>query len=218
MGKVLNILSLEMKTKAEDWESYKLITTPTIIFEADNIKTELESADFYHYPVYFKTGGYETLQQVLSKIKNHKRVTKEPLANFGCISYGECVTNIRTAADAIMIDHPELLSYGGWNLQYDDASGILTFRIENSFKLPFMNAIGEMIINKKIDAIEEQTKNMTDREKIKYVYDWIGANTVILRGTHIGANSVIAAGCVVSGNIPANTILVQKRENSLISI
>ena len=36
------ILSLEMKTKAEDWESYKLITTPTIIFEADNIKTELE--------------------------------------------------------------------------------------------------------------------------------------------------------------------------------
>lgn len=64
------LLSLDMKTRAEDWESLKLITTPTIIFEADNIKTELESADFYHYPVYFKTGGYETLQQVLSKIKN----------------------------------------------------------------------------------------------------------------------------------------------------
>ena len=31
---------------------------------------------------------------------------------------------------------------------------------------------------------------------------WIGANTVILRGTEIGDNSVIGAGCVVKGIIP----------------
>lgn len=112
---------------------------------------------------------------IFSKIKNHKRVIKEPLANYGCLDYSECISNIRTATDAIMIDHPELLSYGGWNAQYKD--NILTFRIENSFKLPFMNSIGEVIINKKIDDIQEQTKNMTDREKIKFVYDWIGNNT-----------------------------------------
>ena len=46
---------------------------------------------------------------------------------------------------------------------------------------------------------------------------WIGANTTILRGTTIGANCVIGAGSVVKGNIPDNTILVQKREDELIS-
>ena len=45
---------------------------------------------------------------------------------------------------------------------------------------------------------------------------WIGANTVILRNTTIGSNCVIAAGSIVKGNIPDNTILVQKRENNFI--
>ena len=44
---------------------------------------------------------------------------------------------------------------------------------------------------------------------------WIGAQTVILRGTTIGDNCVIGAGCVVSGDIPDNTVFVQRREKSI---
>ena len=36
---------------------------------------------------------------------------------------------------------------------------------------------------------------------------WIGSNVVILKGVHIGDNSVIGAGCVVKDNIPENTIV-----------
>ena len=42
---------------------------------------------------------------------------------------------------------------------------------------------------------------------------WIGANCVILKGVTIGKNSVIAAGTVVTRDVPENTILYQKREN-----
>lgn len=38
---------------------------------------------------------------------------------------------------------------------------------------------------------------------------WVGANVIILRGTNIGDNCVIAAGSVVKGNIPENTIFVK---------
>lgn len=41
---------------------------------------------------------------------------------------------------------------------------------------------------------------------------WIGANTVILRGTTIGDNCLIAAGCVVKGNFPDGSVVIQKRE------
>lgn len=40
---------------------------------------------------------------------------------------------------------------------------------------------------------------------------WIGANTVVLRGTTIGDNCVIGAGCVVKGNYSPNMVIVQKR-------
>lgn len=47
---------------------------------------------------------------------------------------------------------------------------------------------------------------------------WIGANTVILKGTTIGNNCVIGAGCVVKGDVPDNTVLIQKRENTFIHL
>lgn len=40
---------------------------------------------------------------------------------------------------------------------------------------------------------------------------WIGCNSVILRGTVIGDNAVIAAGSVVKGVVPENSTFIQKR-------
>jgi acetyltransferase-like isoleucine patch superfamily enzyme len=46
---------------------------------------------------------------------------------------------------------------------------------------------------------------------------WIGANVVILKDTIIGDNAVIGAGSVVKGNVPPNTLFVNKRENTIIN-
>lgn len=40
---------------------------------------------------------------------------------------------------------------------------------------------------------------------------WIGANAIILRGTHIGEGCVIGAGTVVKGEIPPHSIVVNDR-------
>lgn len=44
---------------------------------------------------------------------------------------------------------------------------------------------------------------------------WIGANTTVLRGTKIGNNVVIGAGCVIKGEIPDGTVVIQKRINEV---
>lgn len=41
---------------------------------------------------------------------------------------------------------------------------------------------------------------------------WIGANVTILRGSHIGDNSIVGAGAVLKGNYPENCLIIQKRE------
>ena len=40
---------------------------------------------------------------------------------------------------------------------------------------------------------------------------WIGAGVIILKGVTIGENAVVASGCVVTKDVPDNTILIQKR-------
>ena len=40
---------------------------------------------------------------------------------------------------------------------------------------------------------------------------WIGANTLILRGTTIGDNSVVGGGTVIKGEYPPNSVVIQKR-------
>lgn len=47
---------------------------------------------------------------------------------------------------------------------------------------------------------------------------WIGANVVILKGVTIGENAVIASGSIVTKDVPANQILIQKRNNQYYNI
>lgn len=42
---------------------------------------------------------------------------------------------------------------------------------------------------------------------------WIGAGVIITKGVNIGENSIVAAGSVVTKDIPANTVFIQKRES-----
>ena len=42
---------------------------------------------------------------------------------------------------------------------------------------------------------------------------WIGSNSVILRGTVIEDNAVVAAGSVVKGHVPKDSLFLNKREN-----
>ena len=44
---------------------------------------------------------------------------------------------------------------------------------------------------------------------------WLGAGSIILKGVKIGDNSVISAGSVVVKDIPADSVLIQKKENTL---
>lgn len=41
---------------------------------------------------------------------------------------------------------------------------------------------------------------------------WIGANVTILKGTNIGENSVVAAGTILQGKFPENSLIYQDRE------
>lgn len=44
---------------------------------------------------------------------------------------------------------------------------------------------------------------------------WLGAGVIILKGVKIGKNAVVAAGTVVTGDVPEGVTVYQKRETSI---
>lgn len=44
---------------------------------------------------------------------------------------------------------------------------------------------------------------------------WIGANSIILKGTVLGNNCVVGAGCIVKGEFLDNSVVIQKRETTI---
>jgi acetyltransferase-like isoleucine patch superfamily enzyme len=44
---------------------------------------------------------------------------------------------------------------------------------------------------------------------------WIGSNVVIVKDTFIGDNAVIAAGSIVKGSVPPNSLYLNKRETQI---
>ncbi len=44
---------------------------------------------------------------------------------------------------------------------------------------------------------------------------WIGAGTIILRGTHIGNKCLVGAGSVIKGDYPNGTKIIQKRVSNI---
>lgn len=41
---------------------------------------------------------------------------------------------------------------------------------------------------------------------------WIGAGTIILRGTHIGEGCVVGAGAIIKGEIPAHSLVINENK------
>lgn len=47
---------------------------------------------------------------------------------------------------------------------------------------------------------------------------WIATNVVILKGTTIGNNCIIGAGCVVKGNVPSYSIVTQEKTIKIVPL
>ena len=45
---------------------------------------------------------------------------------------------------------------------------------------------------------------------------WIGANTIILKGTIVGDNCIVGAGSILNGVYPSNSVIVQKKQTDII--
>ena len=132
---------------------------------------ELYKSDDRIYKEHLNSKEKKMYDLMLDTIKSYKSGVVIDLDEYGCEDYSECGSMVDIANMAIYVDHPELMNYAGYSWVYN---GKFTLSISYAFVIPLKEAIGILRVEKVVADIKSATKNMSDKEKIMYVYDWMG--------------------------------------------
>lgn len=99
------------------------------------------------------------------------------LTAYDCKNLQSCDLGIISTWEALMMDHPELLQLSGMWYRNNNNSTEVDINLKSALLFKLQYHFGVMRIQRIVDDIKKDTKDMNEKEKVKYVYEWIGKNT-----------------------------------------
>lgn len=175
------------------YSNFTIIVDTNELIDKENIHyvNDIYMSDGRIYNDFLNEKEKKMYMFLLNNTKKFQSVHELDMDEAGCRDYNECSSMLNKAHEAMLVDHPELINYASYSWSYSDFSGFklrLIFAVPNPVSVEF----GEMKIQRIIDNIKEDTNDMNDLEKIRYVYDWIGENnTYDLTFTYTSKNQSI---------------------------
>ncbi len=160
--------------------NYTRIVEPNPLIDKSSKQyiNDLYASDGRIYTDYLDKEEKEIYMLILKHTKEYqKSITLHP-KDYGCKDALALTAKVGTAFDALIIDHPELMNQAGisWSAESYE-SDYLNVKLRFAFSNQLKEYIGQLRIQKIISDIQLKTMGMSDEEKVKYVYEWIGDNT-----------------------------------------
>ena len=208
---------------------YLLIFTIVVFMVLTRPYTLNSKADpnqpFYVNDLYSSEGRiYNKLSQqeknaymlVLNDLKSRKSNNNIKMSEIGCDNYQSCFNIMNILREVFYVEYPELMNYAHFSYHYYPSNPDSIY-VHYSYATPFksIETIAEMRIKRIISDIVAATKNMTDEEKILYVYNYFGEHYTydeILTHTSMNQsifNVFINKHAVCAGFAKAATIIFQ---------
>ena len=145
--------------------------------------------------------------------KKYKQKINIDLKEHNCSSVNECIEYANKAQSALWVDHPELLQFGWISWTYTNTE--LTIKINYAVSSELETNIGIAYMKHQIEKIKKATKDLDDREKIIYVYEWIGHHAKYdkvftgLSKNQSAYNVIVKKNAVCAGFAKASQIILQ---------
>lgn len=145
----------------------------------DNKKNKYYINDLYKskqiiYNKYLSSEEKKAYNKLLHNIKKRKKSFTVDVSEYENSSSEDTAGYFNTAVDAITVDHPELLQLGYISTSSNNTK--IKIFIHYSTNNPIFEEINILHIKKILIDIKNKTKRMNDKEKIEYIYNWIGNN------------------------------------------
>lgn len=134
---------------------------------SDAYINDLYMSDEYFKKSLLKEDAYYMYDEIISaSLKNKSKVKIECTKN--------CQNDFLNSYYAIYLDHPELISFVGIGY-YNISNGYVEY--DNYGNLgPIKTFFGTRRIDRELDIVRSETKDMTEKEKIIYVYDYVASH------------------------------------------
>lgn len=139
---------------------------------SDHVVNSLYQSDERIYDEFLGQDDQAMYDYILDNTIKHNNRLVIDMDQFHCVDYEDCSDIIHYANEALYVDHPELMNYAGYSWRYSNGKFVL--RLHPAYNFILKDYTGAWQIERMLEKMERETKNMTDREKIFYVYDWIG--------------------------------------------
>lgn len=139
---------------------------------------ELYMSDEYFKKKILKKELYSSYRKVIdSSLNNESKVT---------IDCGDNCSRFSNVYYAIYLDHPELISFAGISGYFDNGQSVSYSNYQNLGKIK--TYFGTKRIAREMENIRRDTKNMSDKEKIIYVYDYVASHNYDRLFTYLDVN------------------------------
>lgn len=159
-----------------------------------------------------KTRAYKFIKKIVSWYNG--RVIDEQIKSFAKVG-----NNIRMSSPGIFKGTANI--YLGENVTFMEQVQLLSTKAKiiigngvtiSSFVSIVTGNHRTDIVGKYICEVDEDTEKLPENDADVVIGDdvWIGTHSIILKGVHIGNGSIVAAGAVVTKDIPPYSIYINK--------
>lgn len=142
---------------------------------SENYVNELYISDGRHYKYLLNEKEKNIYNQIYNAIKNNEETVIVKLNEYKIKASTFTTETLKNIKNVLSMDHPELINISTIstaNIDDTEATIKINYAFTNEEYETYIKTIKEVI-----NEIKEQTKNMDDYNKTKYVYEWFYNNT-----------------------------------------
>lgn len=151
---------------------------PLVDKSSEQYINDLYASDGRIYSDYLDDSEKKIYMKILDNTKKYEKELELKTVDYNCNNVEELSSKLYKVFDALIIDHPELMNQAGIRWYYpSEDSNFIKVTLHLAFNNKYKEYIGQLRIQKIVSDIKLATINMSDEEKVKYVYNWIGDNT-----------------------------------------
>jgi len=155
------------------YKNHKIDSFISDDYEPKYIINDLYKSKEINYRFLLDENEKELYDIYIQKILNFESSFSIDFGDYEYEHFYEFSNKFSKINQALMMDHPEMFYFGYPSYSQGEDSNSLHIKINYSMnKQQYLNRINE--IQKQIDSINEKTTNLTEYEKVLYVYEYLG--------------------------------------------